>query len=283
MSEPQVWFVTGCSSGIGREVVLAALNAGHRVIATARKPEALADLVDKGAHGLGLDVSGSSAELAKGVEPALAVYGRIDVLVNNAAQIMLGAIEETSEEEVQKIFQVNLFGPLNLIRLILPHMRERKSGTIVNVGSQGGTLGFTGMSSYCGTKFALTGYTEILDAEVKHLGIRAVYLELGNFRTDILDPKVKMLRASRSIPDYHTPDSALTAGEAYIQATSGNQPGDAKKAGEVIVRICSGKDERGIPERLPLGTDAVANGKAKFRSLLENIEKWEDISRSTDF
>ncbi|KZT23765.1 NAD(P)-binding protein [Neolentinus lepideus HHB14362 ss-1] len=281
MSDFQVWLITGCSSGIGRETVLVALAAGHKVIATARRADALRELEELGAYGLFLDVTSPAAELRKAVETAVAVYGRIDVLVNNAGQIMLGTLEEASEEEVNRIFQVNLFGPINLIRLILPHMRERRSGTIINFGSIAGTAGYAGVASYVGTKFALKGYTESLNAEVKHLGIRAIYLELGYFRTGVL--KVRMLRASRTIPEYHSPGTAANNMETWIAEKTSTLPGDPRKAAEVIVRVCSGLDGRGIPEYLALGTDALMSAGAKIQYVAENIEKWEDVSRSTDF
>ncbi|KZT23762.1 NAD(P)-binding protein [Neolentinus lepideus HHB14362 ss-1] len=283
MPESQVWLVTGTSTGIGREIVLAGLAAGHKVIATARSAAKIKDLGEKGAYTIELDVSAPAAELEKGVKQALAAYGHIDVLVNNAAQIMFGTIEEASEQDVMRIFQTNLFGPLTLIRLLLPHMRERKSGTIVNIGSIGGTIIFPGLASYHGTKFALTGYTETLHNEVKHLGIRAVYVELGDFRTEILDSNVKMLTASGKIAEYYTPGSAASITQAGIAELTGNQPGDPKKAAETIVRVCSGKDPRGIPQRLVLGSDAAEKSKAKFKALTENVEKWEDVAKSTDY
>ncbi|TFK47701.1 short-chain oxidoreductase [Heliocybe sulcata] len=317
MPDSQVWLVTGCSSGIGKDIVLAALAAGHKVVATARNVSALKDVEVKGAHVLHLDVTAPSSELSKTVDQALGVCGHIDVLVNNAGQIMFGTIEETSEEDVDRLFKVNSFGAINLIRLILPHMRNRKSGTIINVGSGAGTTGHAAIASYVGTKFALNGkssrrpiqftqlhlrfagYTESLNSEVRHLGIRAMYLEVGDFRTGILDPvranspaaikaypapqKVKMLRASGSIPEYYGSGTAATSVESWFAAKTGKQSGDPKKAAEVIVRVASGGDERGVPQRLALGADVVADARKKIQYLLENLETWEEVSSSTDF
>ncbi|EEY66747.1 uncharacterized protein PITG_17304 [Phytophthora infestans T30-4] len=169
----KVWLVTGCASGLGREVVVAALAHGDCVIATARNPERLADLEKKGAWTLALDVTASQDELSAVVTHALDVYGTIDVLVNNAAYLLEGAIEECRE------YNTNVFGMLRVLRAVLPHMREKRSGVVANVGSAGGWKGIPGIGLYGSTKFAIAGITLALREEVAPLGIEVTVVEPG--------------------------------------------------------------------------------------------------------
>ncbi|KAE9086101.1 hypothetical protein PF010_g20215 [Phytophthora fragariae] len=186
VDSPKVWLVTACSSGFGKEIVLAALARGDRVIATARDASKLQDLVHQGARALALDVTASDAELKKVIARALSFYGTIDILVNNAAFLLGGAIEECTDEEAYQQFNTNVFGTLHMLRAVLPHMREKRSGVVANIGSAGGWFGIKTMGVYGSTKFALAGLTLALRAELEMFGIDVTIIEPGSFRTATL-------------------------------------------------------------------------------------------------
>ncbi|KAK9764045.1 hypothetical protein K7432_008806 [Basidiobolus ranarum] len=281
MTTPRVWLITGCSSGFGRELVQAALNHGDKVIATARNPAKIEDLVQLGAHTLELDVTSSPSELRQRIEEAIKVYGKIDVLVNNAAYVLQGGIEEASSEETFDQFNTNVFGLLNVTRAVLPEMRSRKSGTIVNIGSIGGWRGTPGVGLYCATKFALAGISEALQAETKHLGIDVMLVEPGYFRTSLLRGG-NSTSASAHITDY---DESIGPIRKALSDINNKQPGDPKKGAQVIIDVVtqSGAAKgRGIPVRLALGSDAPVEIENKCNSTLEQLELWREISSSTD-
>lgn len=277
----RVWLITGCSSGLGRELAEAAIANGDCVVATARNPVALAELAQLGAHVAALDVTWDDGKLRALVNQVVADHGAIDVLVNNAAYILEGAVEECSDGEVQRVFDTNVFGMLRMVRAVLPHMRERRSGVIANVGSAGGWTGIPVIGVYGATKFAIAGATLALREEVAHLGVDVTVVELGAFRTSILGKG--FVPAQQTIDDYAKMTEPV---KAHVAKYSGQQPGDPKRGARLLVEAltktgrCAGK---ALPGRLLLGSDAVALvdgvlGKSKLE-----VEDWRELSASTDF
>jgi NAD(P)-dependent dehydrogenase (short-subunit alcohol dehydrogenase family) len=231
MAASPVWFITGCSTGFGRELVRAALAHGHRAVATARNPATLEEFASNPqVLACALDVTDPD-QIGRAVTEAVARFGQIDVLVNNAGYGYLSAIEEGEDEEVRAMFEVNVFGLASMIKAVLPLMCERRSGTIVNISSQGGLIGFPGIGYYNATKFAVEGLSEALAKECAPLGVKVIVIEPGPFRTDW---------AGRSLKTPKTPiaDYAATAGarRAAIQRYSGQQPGDPERAAEAIIK-----------------------------------------------
>ena len=226
----RVWLITGANSGFGRAIAEAAVAAGDVVVATARRVASLDDLA--AAHpgqveALPLDVTDVAAIDAT-VPDVIGRHGRIDVLVNNAGRTHVGAAEETTDAELRDLFEVHVFGPAALTRAVLPHMRSRRSGAIVQISSMGGQLSFAGFGAYSATKFALEGMSEALADEVRPLGIKVLIVEPGAFRTGLFGSN----SASAPIRDY-----AGTAGQtrAMIEAGAGIQPGDPAKAAAAIL------------------------------------------------
>jgi NAD(P)-dependent dehydrogenase (short-subunit alcohol dehydrogenase family) len=272
-----VWFITGCSTGFGRAFAELVLNRGWRVVATARSLHQIADLQAKGGERCltaEVDVN-DPAQVKTAVNRAMAHFGRIDVLVNNAGYGYLAAIEEGEEDEIRAMFDTNVFGLAAMTRTVLPHMRAQGSGAVVNITSIGGLMSFPGSGYYSATKFAVEGLSEALAAEVKPLGIDVLIVEPGPFRTDW---------AGRSLK---TPKTAIgayaeTAGarRGATQGYSGFQPGDPRRAGEAIITALSAPKP---PLRLPVGAFAVASAKQKYQRVLEEFETWTDLGLSADF
>ncbi|MFF8862278.1 oxidoreductase [Streptomyces sp. NPDC015139] len=272
----RVWLVTGASSGFGRAIGEAAVAAGDVVIGAARHPEALEDLV--AAHpdqveALRLDVTDTAA-LEVAVRDVVARHGRIDVLVNNAGRTHVGAVEETTERELRDLFDLHVFGPTALVRAVLPYMRERRSGAIVQMSSMGGQMSFAGFGAYSGTKFALEGISEALADEVAEFGIKVLIVEPGGFRTSLMEAG----RAGASA------DSGVYAkvGETrgFVSGGDGTQPGDPAKAAALILAALGG--ER-TPLRLPLGDDGVSAVLAHLDQVREDVTAWEKRTRATGF
>ncbi|CAI5727704.1 unnamed protein product [Hyaloperonospora brassicae] len=282
----KVWLVTGCSSGFGKEIVVKALARGDHVIATARDVSKLRDLEDRGARTLALDVTADDAELEKMVAKALTFYGTIDILVNNAAFLLGGAIEECSSEEAYQQFDTNVFGALRMLRAVLPHMRAKRSGVVANIGSASGWTGIQMMGVYGATKFALAGLTLALRAELEPFGIEVTIIEPGSFRTSILGKG--FLPMKNSIPDYLPITQPLHDRITRLNdTTSGEkQPGDPAKGAVVIVEVltktgrCAGK---AIPSRMLLGKDAVKIGDAVLQETLREFDSWAPLAVSTDY
>jgi NAD(P)-dependent dehydrogenase (short-subunit alcohol dehydrogenase family) len=277
MTDPQVWFVTGASSGFGRAIAVAAAEAGDTVVAAVRKTAALDELVAT-YPGLidpvALDVTDGAAVQAA-VAATLDRHGRIDVLVNNAGRTQVGAIEETTDDELRALFDLHVFGPFALTRAVLPQMRERGSGAIVMMSSVGGQVVMPGFGVYCGTKFALEGVAEALAAEVQPFGIKVLVVEPGAFRTNLFGPGAAVL--SEENPAY-----AETAGATrrFVEGGDGTQPGDPVKAAAAIRAVLAADD---TPLRLPLGGDAVDAIVGHLDSIRTELTTWEKVSRSTDF
>ncbi|GGW85837.1 short-chain dehydrogenase/reductase [Streptomyces malachitofuscus] len=272
----KVWLITGAGSGFGRAIAEAALADGDVVVGALRRPEALDDLV--AAHpdqveALRLDVADiEDAEAV--VRDVVARHGRIDVLVNNAGRTHVGAFEETADDELRELFDVHVFGPAALVRAVLPGMRERRSGAIVQMSSMGGQMSFAGFGAYSGTKFALEGMSEALADEVREFGIRVLIVEPGSFRTSLFDTR----RAGVS------PDSGVYAkvGEtrAAVAAGDGTQPGDPAKAAALILAALEAED---APLRLPLGDDGVGAVLGHLDQVRDDVLAWEKRTRATAF
>jgi len=271
----QTFFVTGVSSGFGRALALAALAAGHRVIGTLRKESdrAAFDALEPGrSFGVLLDVT-DTARVAPAVDAAERDIGPIDVLVNNAGYGHEGTLEESPLEDLRRQFEVNVFGAVAVIKAVLPHMRARRAGRIVNITSMGGLTAFPGLSYYHGSKFALEGIGESLAREVAPFGIRVSNVEPGAFRTDWAGRS--MVRAPRSIADY---DEVFGPLRERRQANSGKQPGDPAKAAQAILKLAASDDP---PVHLLLGEDALGFVREKIAALSREIDAWEAVSRGT--
>jgi NAD(P)-dependent dehydrogenase (short-subunit alcohol dehydrogenase family) len=274
-SENPVWFITGCSTGFGRHIAEHVLKLGYRVVVTSRDPKDVQDLAELGdALILKLDVTDRS-QAEKAVKAAEDHYGGIDVLVNNAGIGYFAAVEESDEKEVRKMFDVNVFGLCRMIHLVLPGMRKRHKGYIVNLSSIAGLRSFPGLGYYNSTKFAVEGVSEALWQEVEPLGIKVMLVEPSGFRTDW---------AGRSANETKHPiaDYANTADEniRQLRAVSGHQDGDPARAAAAIVKAIESPNP---PHRLLLGNDAFDGATAKLDELREEFAAWESVSRGADF
>ena len=277
MSEnARVWLVTGASSGFGLALAEAAVAAGETVIGTARRTGALDDLV--GAYpdrveAIGLDVTdgGRIDEVAADV---LARYGRVDVLVNNAGRTQVGAFEETTDHELRDLFEVHVFGPARLTRALLPRMRERGGGSIVNITSFGGQLSFAGFSAYSATKAGLEQLSEGLPDGVAPFGVKVLIVEPGSFRTNLFARDAAYF--SDENPAY---EEKVGATRELVRSGDGGQPGDPAKAAAAI-RLAL--DAERPPLRLALGGDAVDFLTAHLDSVRAELTEWEKVSRGTD-
>lgn len=272
-----VWLVTGASSGFGRAIAQAAVAAGDTVIGTARRTEALDDLVaaypDR-IEAISLDVTdGERIDVV--AADVLARYGRVDVLVNNAGRTQVGAFEETTDRELRDLFELHVFGPARLTRALLPQMRERGSGSVVNISSFGGQLSFAGFSAYSATKAALEQLSEGLADEVAPFGIKVLIVEPGAFRTNLFGKDAAYF--SQENPAYR---EKVGATRQMVQGSGGSQPGDPAKAA-VAIRLAL--DAEKTPLRLALGADAVDFLTAHLDSVRAELTEWEKVSRRTDF
>lgn len=268
-----VWLITGCSSGFGRALVDVALTHGDRVVATARQPGSIGDLAGDRVLVVPLDVTRQD-QIDAAVQASLERFGRIDVLVNNAGYSSVGAVEEIDLDDLRALMETMFFGAVALTKAVLPHMRERGSGVIVQISSQGGQMSFAGGGAYSAAKFALEGLSEALADEVKPLGIRTLIIEPGAFRTDLMGAR---FHRSREIDAY-----AGTVGlaRAYLDSANGTQAGDPRKAAEAILTAVRVEEP---PLRLALGADAVDALRAKHERLRNDLESWEAVSRNTAF
>jgi len=265
----------GASSGFGRSIAEAALAAGDHVVASARRPAVLADLVSEypgRVLAVELDVT-DSARIPAAVAEALSWRGRIDVLVNNAGYALVGAVEENTDAELRGMLEVMFFGAATLTRAVLPHLRDQGSGAIVQISSLGGQLSFAGYSAYSAAKFALEGLSEALADEVRPFGIKVLIVEPGNFRTNLQNG----FAVSTPIPAYQDTVGATARNAA---ASDGTQAGDPAKAAAAIIAAL---DAEHTPLRLPLGNDAVDMLTAHSDRFRSDLVTWEKVSRGTDF
>lgn len=272
-----VWFITGCSTGFGKELAKLVLARGWRAVVTARKVEEVQELVkdrSDDALALTLDVT-DAAQVKAAVEEAEKKFGRIDVLVNNAGYGYLAAVEEGEDDAVRKMFETNFFGLVELTKQVLPGMRERKSGHIVNFSSIGGLVSFGATGYYHATKYAVEGISESLAIEVKPLGIKVIVVEPGPFRTDWSGRSI--LESKTVLHDYDQ-----TAGERRKKTKegSGKQVGDPVRAGEAIIKAVESNDP---PLHLVLGKMALELAYKKLETVKKDLDTWKDTSLSADF
>ena len=276
-STTPVWFITGCSTGFGRELARAVLARGWRCVATARNKASLADLADSASDRLltlDLDVT-DQKQVAATVEAALKRFGSIDVLVNNAGYGYQSAIEEGVEAEIRAQFDVNVFGLFAMTRAVLPSMRARRKGHVLNITSLAGLAGYAGSGYYAASKHAVEGWSDSLAIEVEPLGIKVICVAPGPFRTDWAGRSLK--QTPNRIADY-----ADTAGKR-MQTTAhstGTQQGDPVRAAQTMLKITEVSDP---PRNLLLGAASLDGGTTRLRALLADIEKWRETSLGADF
>jgi NAD(P)-dependent dehydrogenase (short-subunit alcohol dehydrogenase family) len=277
MDDKKVWLITGTSSGFGRALAEAVLARGDKVVLTARKTEAVEDLAtryENTALPVRLDVTNAN-ERRESVEIALGKFGRIDVLVNNAGQGSLGALEEFSSEQIRRQFDVNCFGTIEMTRELLPVMRRQRSGHILNVTSIGGLAAVGGFALYCATKFAVEGFSEGLRDEVKPLGINVTIVEPGAFRTDFAGDS--NMRPEQAIAEYNPVVEPI---RQYLYGNNGKQPGDPHKAALAMIAAVESPQP---PLRLMLGADAFGLWEKKRAAMDEEFAQWREMGIATAF
>jgi NAD(P)-dependent dehydrogenase (short-subunit alcohol dehydrogenase family) len=278
MENQKVWFVTGASKGLGLTLVKKLLSNGNGVAATSRSLTDLQKAVGDHPNFLPLSVNltdENSVETA--VRETISRFGRIDVVVNNAGYGMLGALEELSDQEARANFDINVFGALNIIRKVLPQLRKQESGHIFNISSIGGFTGnFPGFGIYCATKFAVSGFTESLAAEVKSFGIKATVVEPGYFRTDFLSSGSLAVPKS-VIEDYKEVRESQDAHQNHI---NNEQPGDPEKGVDVIIATAASENP---PLHLFLGADAYQLAEDKIAAIQQDLANWKALATNTHF
>ncbi|GAB2769941.1 NAD(P)-dependent dehydrogenase (short-subunit alcohol dehydrogenase family) [Hymenobacter luteus] len=277
MATTKTWFITGVSTGFGKELAEYCLRHGDQVAATFRQQEQADEFTQKaGENGRGFvcDVV-SEQQVQAAVQAAIQHFGQLDVVVNNAGYGSLGSIEEIDEAEVQRQFDVNVFGPLRVLRAVLPHLRERKSGHVLNITSIGGLKTFPGVGVYNASKFALEALGESLAQQVGPLGIKVTNIEPSGFRTD-------WAGRSASFVDTAIDDYRATVGENLkgIQSYSGRQPGDPQRAAKIMFDLVR---QENPPLHLPLGKAAVKGAREKFTNLVKELEQVADLGDSADY
>lgn len=273
----RVLLITGVSSGFGRALSEAALNAGHTVIGTVRSKAAKIEfdgLNEARAHGVILDVTDFAA-IETSINEITQRTGPVDVLVNNAGYGHEGTLEESPIEELVRQFNVNVFGAVAMTKAVLPSMRVRRAGHIINITSMAGLVTFPGVSYYCGSKFALEGISEALEKEVRGFGIKVTIVAPGSFRTDWAGRS--MVRTERSVDDY---DAVFEPIRLARKAKDGRQAGDPVKAAQVLLDLM---EDDNPPVHLLLGNDALSVVRKKLTGLSDEIDAWESVSKSTDF
>lgn len=277
MSDTPVWFITGSSAGLGYELAKSVLERGWRAVVTARRPEQLEALVaehEGRALALRLDVT-DKPTIQAAVAASIAAFGRIDVLVNNAGYGYLAAIEEGDDEGVRKQFETNLFGLIDVTKEVLPGMRARGEGHIVNISSLGGLVAFAATGYYHATKFAVEAISESLSHEVAPLGLKVTIVEPGAFRTNWAGSS--MVESPIRIGDY---DDTAGKRRQSTKASSGNQPGDPARAAAAIIKAVEAEVP---PLRLLLGAPALDIAYKRLEALKANFDAWKDVTLSADF
>ncbi|ELX10668.1 short-chain dehydrogenase/reductase SDR [Janthinobacterium sp. HH01] len=273
----KVWFITGASRGFGLLTAQQALARGDYVVATARDPHSVTAALGEHAHllALRLDVK-LEAQAITAAQQAVARFGRIDVLVNNAGYGLLGAVEEASAEEVRALYETNVFGLLNVTRAVLPVMRRQGSGHVINISSVGGYSAYAGWGAYASTKFAVEGLSEALAMELAPLGIDVTVVEPGFFRTDFLDAS-SLISTRDRIDDYAATVGAM---REFAAGVNHQQPGDPARLAVALLQLA---DSAKPPVRLQLGSDTVERVRAKNLFVETEMAQWLDLAVSTDF
>ncbi|CAM3463156.1 oxidoreductase [Bordetella sputigena] len=273
----RVWFITGAARGLGALIADAALADGNAVVVAGRNIATLAERFGEVPNVLPVQLDVTDETQARAAaSAAIARFGRIDVLINNAGFGLLGAVEEADDADVRRMYDTNVFGLLNVTRAILPYMREKKAGHVINISSIGGYRSAAGFGVYCSTKFAVEGLTEALHDELAPLGIYATVVEPGYFRTDFLDA-TSLVKSPTVIADY-----AETAGQVRERAARLNhqQPGDPKRLATAMLKLV---DAQRPPLRMPFGTDTLAAIAAKNAYVTQETAAWRELAASTDF
>ncbi|MFK0163812.1 oxidoreductase [Rhizobium sp. NPDC090279] len=274
----RVWFITGASRGFGALIAQEALTAGDAVVATARNPAGLAEKFGNHPNLLpvALDVS-NEAQAHEAAAAAVKRFGTIDILVNNAGYGLLGAVEEATAEEIEKLYATNVFGLLKVTRAILPHMRRQRSGHVINMSSVGGYQSFAGWGVYCSTKFAVEGLSEAMAAELQPLGIKVTVVEPGFFRTDFLDES-SLAVSPGSIADYRgTPAGAM---RDFAAGHNHAQPGNPARLAKSMITLAHSANP---PLRMPFGSDTVSAIESKNAYVAKELVDWRELAVSTDF
>src|SRR5215467_664122 len=274
---PSTWFITGCATGFGRELTRVVLDRGYRVAVTAPNLQQVEDLVaghEDRALALRLDVT-DSAQVAEAVRRAEEHFGGIDVLVNNAGIGYFAAVEESEAKDVRRMFEIDFFGLARMIHAVLPGMRKRRRGHIINIASICGLAPFASLGYYCGAKFAVEGLSECLAMEVGPLGIKVTLVEPSGFRTDWAGRSAN--EVSHEIADY-----AATAGAVRreLREQSGKQPGDPIRAANAIIQAVESPNP---PLHLLLGKDALRLGREKLDALRRDFDTWQNVTVGADF
>lgn len=273
----KVWFITGCSTGFGRELARHTIELGYRTVVTARNKSQIEDLTlehEEDSLVLPLDVT-NPQQIAAAVKAAEEKFGKIDVLVNNAGIGYFGSFEESDLAEVRRMFEINVWGLTEMTRAVLPGLRKRRSGMIVNFSSIGGLVAFPALSFYNATKFAVEALSESLAQEVSPLGIKVLLVEPGPFRTDWAGRSAN--EASETIIDYH---ATAGARRELMRNYSGKQPGDPVRAAAAIVKAVEAPEP---PFRLLLGKLALDAALNKLAVLQKNFEDWDKVTKEADF
>jgi len=273
----KVWFITGCSTGFGRELAKEVLTAGYKAVVTARKISDVEDIVKEfpeNAFAVKLDVT-KPDEIKAAVEQATKHFGTIDILVNNAGIGYFGAIEESEDEEVRRMFEINFWGLANTTKAVLPIMRAQKSGHILNVASIGGLVGFPAVGFYNATKFAVDGYSDALSKELAPLGIKVTVICPSGFRTDWAGRSAN--NSKIVIDDYK---ATAEANKNNIRGYSGNQPGDPVRAAKAIVKAVEAEHP---PLHLLLGVAALKGARNKLEVLKKDFDAWAETTEGADF
>jgi NAD(P)-dependent dehydrogenase (short-subunit alcohol dehydrogenase family) len=272
--QPSTWFITGAARGIGAHTAQAALAAGHNVVATARNHRNISSTNDR-LLALDLDVT-DPVQAQAAVQAAVARFGRIDVLVNNAGYGQMGLFEEVSPDQAQAQFDTNVFGLFHVTRAVLPVMRQQRSGRVLNLSSIGGIQGgYPGASIYCASKFAIEGFSEGLAQEVAAFGIKVTIVEPGFFRTDFLDSQ-SVRFGDIAVTDYAAQSAEI---RASYGAYNHQQPGDPARLATLLLQLAAHPTP---PLRFAAGSDAVAIVSAKIDALRAELQSWQALSVTTD-
>jgi NAD(P)-dependent dehydrogenase (short-subunit alcohol dehydrogenase family) len=275
--QQQTWFITGSSRGFGRALVRAALEAGDRVAATARKPEQLADLVEEfgdRVHPIALDVT-DAQQARSAIEQAREYFGRLDVIVNNAGYSNVSPIETTEEADFRAQFETNFWGVYNVSKAAIPVLREQNGGLVMQFSSMGGRVGGSpGIASYQAAKFAIDGFSRVLQTETAPFGVKVLVVEPSGFATDWAGSSMIV----RDIPEAYEQTVGLM--NARMRQSADGPAGDPERAAQILVKVAKRKD---IPYHLPLGVNAVEGAINLGKRQLAEDEKWKLVSRSADF
>ncbi|HZZ46631.1 MAG TPA: SDR family NAD(P)-dependent oxidoreductase [Pseudonocardia sp.] len=276
-TQRRTWIITGASAGLGRALAQEVIARGDALLAVARRAERLADLVEQNpgsVRTVAADVR-DTERAPELIEAAVAAFGRVDVLVNNAGRAHVGAAEEIGETDLREMLDLHLHGPAALVRAVLPTMRAQGGGTVVQLSSQGGRLAFPGTSAYSAGKFALEGWSEALAAEVAAFGVRVMIVEPSRFRTDFNAAGVLTFA-----PTHAGYEAVVGPVRSDLAGADGVQEGDPGAAARIVFDIVAGSD---VPLRLPLGAEAVQRIGAAYRRDLAGIDRWRDVAVSADF